>query len=124
MAHYALLDANNIVINIIVGKDENEGDIDWEAHYSEVTGLTCKRTSYNTTGGVHLLGGEPFRANYAQIGGEYDGAADAFIPVKPFDSWVLNQTTYRWEAPFAAPDDGYPYHWDEDSVNWVQDPLP
>ena len=65
MAHYAFLDDNNIVTEVIVGKDENEEGIDWEQRYSEIRKQRCKRTSYNTIGGVHIFGGTPFRKNYA-----------------------------------------------------------
>lgn len=68
MAHYAFLDADNVVVEVIVGRDEGELGIDWEAHYSEVRGLVCKRTSYNTIGGVHTKGGTPYRHNYAGVG--------------------------------------------------------
>jgi hypothetical protein len=86
MAHYAFLDSNNIVTEVIVGKDENDGDIDWEAHYAEVRGLpshSCKRTSYNTKNGIHLEGGTPFRHNYAGIGFSFDpgfGEHGGFFP--------------------------------------------
>jgi hypothetical protein len=119
MAHYAFLDENNIVIEVIVGKDEGEDGIDWEQWYSNFRGLTCKRTSYNTQGGVHTLGGEPFRKNYAGIGYSYDPDRDAFIPPKPFDSWVLNEESCFWEPPVAYPNDGNSYDWDEENQNWV-----
>jgi hypothetical protein len=68
MAHYAFLDENNVVTEVIVGKDEGEDGIDWEQHYGEFRGQKCRRTSYNTQGGVHIHGGTPFRMNYAGIG--------------------------------------------------------
>ena len=77
MAHYAYLDSSNIVTSVIVGKDENP-DFDWESYYGN--GLKCKRTSYNTRGGVHTQNGTPFRKNYAGIGYFYDESMDAFIP--------------------------------------------
>jgi hypothetical protein len=120
MAHYALLDKNNVVVQVIVGKDEHEGIYDWEVFYSAETRLTCKRTSYNTQGGVHLSGGTPFRKNYAGIGYTYDAARDAFIPPKPYPSWLLNEQTCLWEPPVAMPDDGQMYTWDEASTNWVK----
>ena len=97
MAHYAFLDFNNNVVKVIVGKDENEGDINWEEHYAEVEQMPCKRTSYNTWAGEHKLGGVPFRKNYAQIGGIYDEERDAFIPPKPDGNFVLNEKTCQWE---------------------------
>lgn len=78
------------------------------------------QTSYNTFGGQHKLGGTPLRKNYAGIGFTYDRQRDAFIPPKPFASWVLNEDTCLWEAPVAMPDDGKLYQWDEATTNWVE----
>ena len=77
-----------------------------------------KQTSYNTHGGVHQLGGTPFRKNHAAIGYTYDEDRDAFIPKKPFSSWVLNESTCLWEAPVAYPDDGENYAWNEETTSW------
>jgi len=118
MAHYAFLNMQNIVTEVIVGKDETEGPINWELHYSNLREQVCKRTSYNTSGGVHLQGGTPFRKNYAGISYTYDIVRDAFIPPKPFDSWTLNETSCLWEAPTAYPDDGNPYKWNEETQAW------
>ncbi len=118
MAHYALLDENNVVLNVIVGKDEG-GDTDWEIYYSNVTGKNCKRTSYNTTGGVHKNGGTPFRKNYAGIGFTYDESKDAFIPEKPYNSWALDENTCQWQPPTPQPTDGV-YKWDENTLNWIE----
>ena len=120
MAHYAFLDSNNIVTEIIVGKDENEDGILWELHYGAFRNQVCKRTSYNTRGGVHISGGTPYRKNYAGIGYTYDEQRDAFIPPKPFNSWVLNETTCLWDAPTAMPDDGKQYFWNEETTSWVE----
>ena len=120
MAHYAFLDSNNIVTEVIVGKNENEGMTDWEQHYGEFRGQTCKRTSYNTYGGVHNNGGTPHRKNYAGIGYTYDAGRDAFISPKPFASWVLNETTCNWEAPTSMPIDDKFYRWDEPTASWVE----
>jgi len=120
MAHYAFLDANNIVTEVIVGKDENEDGILWELHYGAFRNQVCKRTSYNTIGGVHTSGGTPYRKNYAGIGYTYDAGRDAFIPPKPFNSWVLNETTCLWDAPTPMPEDGKPYRWDEDTTSWIE----
>ena len=117
MAHYAFLDENYIVTEVIVGKDES--NFDWERHYGDIRGQLCKRTSYNTIGGVHTTGGTPFRKNYAGIGFTYDETRDAFIPPKPFNSWILNETTCLWEAPVAHPNDGNLYSWDEENTSWV-----
>jgi hypothetical protein len=122
MAHYAFLDSNNIVTEVIVGKEEGEDGVDWEAHYAAFRGQTCKRTSYNTHGGVHSGGGTPFRKNYAGIGYSYNSIRDAFIPPKPFASWTLNEETCLWEAPVAYPDDGGLYQWDEITTSWVAIP--
>jgi hypothetical protein len=116
MAHYAFLDENNIVTEVIVGKEE--GNFNWEQQYGSFRGQVCKRTSYNTIGGVHKLGGTPFRKNYAGIGYSYDQTRDAFIPPKPFNSWVLNETTCLWESPVAMPQDGNKYTWNEEIKNW------
>ena len=122
MAHYAFIDENNIVTQVIVGRDEDEvvdGISDWEAHYAEVYGQRCLRTSYNTSAGVHSSGGTPFRKNYAGIGYTYDEARDAFIPPKPFESWTLNEETCIWEAPIPYPTDGIMYRWDEEAGDWT-----
>jgi hypothetical protein len=118
MAHYAFLDENNVVTEVIVGKDENEGGIDWEQHYGEFRGQVCKRTSYNTYGGVHINGGTPFRKNYAGIGYTYNAARDAFIPPQPYQSWVLDDATCQWKAPVAMPTDGGRYSWNETTQTW------
>lgn len=113
MAHYAFLDDNNIVTEVIVGRNEDEivdGISDWEAHYGEFRGQRCVRTSYNGN----------IRKNYAGIGYTYDEGRDAFIPPQPFPSWVLNETTCLWDAPVAYPDDGLLYNWDEASQSWQE----
>jgi hypothetical protein len=119
MAHYAFLDQNNIVTEVIVGKNEGEENINWEQHYGNFRGQVCKRTSYNTQGGIHKSGGTPFRKNYAGIGFQYDQTRDAFIAPKPFNSWVLNETTCQWEAPVARPQDGNIYIWNEETQSWT-----
>ena len=118
MAHYAFLNMQNIVTEVIVGKDETDGPTNWEMHYGNIREQVCKRTSYNTRGGVHSEGGTPFRKNYAGIGYTYDFARDAFIPPKPFDSWILNENSCLWEAPVAMPDDGQRYSWNEETTSW------
>ena len=125
MAHYAFLDENNTVTEVIVGKDENEDNIDWEVHYGNFRGQTCKRTSYNTQGGVHGLGGTPLRKNYAGVGYTYDSQRDAFIPPKPFASWQLNDTSCLWESPTPYPTDvgtaeaPKRYVWREETLAWT-----
>ena len=118
MAHYAFLDENNIVAEVIVGNDEREDGVDWEQHYGSFRGQVCKRTSYNTSGGVHSGGGTPFRKNYAGLGYTYDAQRDAFIPPQPFPSWQLNGESCLWEPPVAMPEDGQMYQWDESTQQW------
>lgn len=120
MAHYALLNIDNEVTSVFVGKDETEGDINWEIYYTNRTNQICKRTSVNTLAGEHALGGTPFRKNYAGIGYTYDESRDAFIPPKPenSDSWVLNEGSCLWEAPIPYPDDGQNYSWNEEAQSW------
>jgi len=118
MAHYAFLDENYIVTEVIVGKDES--NFDWERHYGDLRGQLCKRTSYNTAGGVHKEGGIPYRKNYAGIGFTYDPVRDAFIPPKPYNSWVLNEQTCLWESTVPYPSDGKYYAWNEDTLSWVE----
>ena len=130
MAHYAFLDENNVVTEVIVGRNEDEivdGISDWEAHYGEFRGQVCKRTSYNTVGGVHNGGGTPYRYNYAGIGYTFDptkGTDGAFIPPKPFPSWILDEQTCGWNPPVAYPefDPENPkmYVWNEDTLSWEE----
>jgi hypothetical protein len=111
MAHYAFLDENNIVTEIIVGRNEDEvveGISNWEEFYSQERGQVCKRTSYNGN----------IRKNFAGIGYLYSEDLDAFIPAKPFDSWILNEDTARWESPVVYPEDGLFYVWNEGINMW------
>lgn len=120
MAHYAFLDKNNVVVQVITGRDEDDlvdGVSDWETYYGERHGMLCKRTSYNTYGGEHLGGGIPFRGNYAGLGFEYREDLDAFIPPRPFPSWSLNKVTCLYEPPVSMPSDGG-YLWNEDTQSW------
>jgi hypothetical protein len=116
MAHYAFLDENNVVTEVIIGKDE--GNFDWEQQYGSFRGQACKRTSFNTSGGVHLKGKTPFRKNYAGIGYTYDFGRDAFIPPKPYPSWTLNESTCLWDCPVAMPTEREPYIWNETNQSW------
>ena len=118
MAHYAFLNMQNIVTEVIVGKDETDGPTNWEIHYGNIREQVCIRTSYNTRGGVHSGDGTPYRKNYAGIGYTYDHARDAFIPPKPYTSWTLNENSCLWEAPVAIPDDGQRYEWNEETTSW------
>ena len=118
MAHYAFLDNNNIVTEVIIGRNEFEKDIDWEEYYGNLKSQICKRTSFNTYAGKHKNGEIPFRKNYAGIGYFYDEQRDAFIPPKLFESWVLNEETCTWDPPVPMPDDGNPYGWNEETQSW------
>ncbi len=128
MAHYAFLDKNNIVTEVIVGIDESEliEGKHPEIWYGEFKGQTCKRTSYNTTGNAHLSNGTPFRKNFASEGYMYSQEFDAFIPIQPYPSWKLNYTTFQWEAPVAKPDDieGFVWRWSEINKEWISVNVP
>jgi hypothetical protein len=112
MAHYAFLDENNIVTEVIVGIDETEtiDGLTPEEWYGNFRGQRCIRTSYNNN----------IRFNYAGIGFTYDEGRDAFIAPKLFDSWILDEDTCRWEAPVAYPTDSSPHYWDEATTSWVE----
>ena len=115
MAHYAFLDENNIVTEVIVGRNETEvvdGVSDWETYYGNRRGQVCKRTSYN--GNV--------RKQFAGVGYTYDETADVFIAPKPFASWSLDEN-YDWQAPIEHPADGKQYLWDETNQAWVESPA-
>ena len=106
MSHFAELDENNIVIRVLVGDNSlpNEG-YDW---FVENLGGTWVQTSYNGN----------IRKNYAGAGFTYDSQRDAFIAPKPFDSWILDETTCRWKAPVPYPTDGFTYTWNEAETAW------
>jgi hypothetical protein len=116
MSHFAKLDENNVVIFVTVGRQEDDG---LEAELTARTGDVYKQTSYNTHGGVHLLGGTPLRKNYAGVGFSYDETRDAFIPPQPYASWVLDEDTCLWVAPIAYPAEGV-HVWDEEAGDWVE----
>jgi len=122
MAHYAFLDAGNRVTHVIPGIDENEliEGLDPEEWYGNFVGQPCKRTSYNTHGGIHSDGGTPYRLNYAGIGYEYRENIDGFVPPQPYPSWLLNESTGLWEAPVPYPDGDNLYIWDEELQEWVE----
>ena len=121
MAHYAFLNADSVVTEVITGINETEliEGLLAETWYGNFRGQVCKRTSYNTSGGVHSGDGIPYRKNYAGIGYTYDTVRDAFIAPQPFASWVLDEATCRWTAPVAMPSAGGPWAWDEDTESWV-----
>jgi len=125
MAHYAILDENNIVVDIIKGVDEDDTSTlpsefsSWEDFYSDQKNMVVKRTSINTRYNEHTDNGTPFRGNYAGKGMVYDAANDMFINPQPYDSWILNTDTARWEAPVAMPEvEGESYSWNESGQTW------
>ncbi len=127
MAHFAEIDALQRVIRVLVvedidtqNKDGNEVDSIGMKYLNKAFGGTWLKTSYNTIGNVHRLGGTPFRKNYAGTGFTYDLTKDAFIPPKPYASWTLVEATCQWTAPVARPADGKQYDWNEATTNWVE----
>ena len=115
MAHFAEIDENNVVLRVVVVDNKDTSDASGvEKEYigaafcERLLGGTWKQTSYNGN----------FRKNYAGIGYTYNADLDAFVPPKPFASWVLNEKTAQWNAPVPMPDDGNRYQWDEDTVSW------
>ena len=124
MAHFAKIGKGNIVERVAmvsndVATTEQEG-MDFLNNLYQSRDV-WKQTSYNTRNGEHLLGGTPFRKNYAGVGFTYDQARDAFIEPRPFKSWTLNEETCQWEAPVVRPDDGKIYHWNETTQQWDVD---
>jgi len=121
MAHWAKINSENIVEQVIaVSNDKPNEGADWVI---ETFGGVWVQTSYNTLGGQHLLGGTPMRKNYAGIGYTFDEQRDAFIPPRPFASWILNESSCLWEAPVPYPNDGKTYGWDEAIANWYELPI-
>jgi hypothetical protein len=112
MAHYAFLNDNNIVTEVIVGIDETEliEGLHPEEWYGNFRGQVCKRTSYNGN----------YRKNYAGIGYTYDPERDAFIAPQPFTKWILNEDTCQWEAPIPYPTDGKDYVWNDNKGEWEE----
>jgi len=123
MAHFAKLNDNNEVVTVEVISNEvattEQAGVDF-INNLHGTSDVWKQTSYNTRGGEHLLGGTPFRKNYAEIGGFYNEEKDAFLSYNPFPSWTLNEDTCRYEPPTPRPNDGYWYSWDEATTSWVR----
>lgn len=129
MAHFAQIDENNIVVQVVVIDDEHEHR--GQEYLSEDLGLggTWLKTSYNTRGGEHVLGGTPFRKNYAGKGDRYDPQLDAFIPKCPFPSWVdIDEATAMHIPPIPqptiGPNDPFYYDWNEELLDWVRIDLP
>jgi hypothetical protein len=120
MAHFAQLDENNVVTQVIVVGNKDTSDANGvekehigAAFCEKLLGGTWKQTSYNGN----------MRKNYAGIGYTYDADRDAFIPPKPYNSWTLNEDTCQWQAPVAVPDDGKVYSWNEETISWVEVPA-
>lgn len=111
MAHFAEIDENGVVLRVIVA------DRDFIESGGVGDPINWIQTSYNTSGGVHLLGNTPLRKNYAGVGFTYDAGRDAFIPPKPYPSWVLDEDTCLWLPPVPRPEGGN-YRWDEEIQNW------
>ena len=123
MAHFAKINESNIVTQVVVVNDsDGNNDTDGQNFLNNLfyTTHTWKKTSYNTYGNTHRLGGTPYRKNFASVGFTYDSSRDAFIEPKPYNSWTLNETTCLWESPVAYPSDGKSYEWDEDNKQWVE----
>lgn len=136
MAHYAFIDENNIVTQVIVGIDEDDtaqlpdGFANWESYLEslEQHSGTCVRTSYNTYENTHLLGGTPFRGNYAGLGMIYDATNDVFYWPQPYPSWTLDNSTWTWQPPTPYPElteeqksaeEVTSYEWNEETTSWV-----
>jgi len=135
MASFVKLNSENIVTTVVSvvnnvitdsnGVEQEQLGIEFLKNLYKEPNAIWKQTSYNTVGGVHLLGGTPFRKNHAGIGYIYDENRDAFIPPKPFNSWILNEDTCSWEAPVAKPeltqeqiDNKNYYSWNEQTLTW------
>lgn len=127
MAHYAFLDDNNFVTEVIVGIDETEliEGLEPEIWYSNFRNQKCRRTSYNAIAGKRknpttnqVTNEIGYRKNFAGIGFFYDEILDAFIPPKPFNSWILDEETCQWSAPIPYPNDDLFYIWNEESGEW------
>ena len=121
MAHFAELDSNNKVIRVIVLDDEHQNNGQEFCRSVFNTTNSFVQTSYNTIRGEHRLGGTPFRKNYASVGYTYDTIRDAFIPPKPYNSWILNENTCTWDPPIPWPGEqgaNTTTVWDEKNVSW------
>ena len=113
MAHFAKVN-NGIVEQVIVAEPE------FFTTFVDSSPGEWIQTSYNTYGGTHRNGGTPLRKNYAGVGFTYDHTKDAFIPPKPFNSWVLDEQTCLWNAPVSYPTDDKHYTWDEATTSWIE----
>jgi len=130
MAHFAQIDSNNKVIQVIVVDTKDTSTADGiekesigEAFCERLFGGTWKKTSYNTQANKHTSGGTPLRGNYAGIGYNYDPTHDVFYPPSPFPSWTISATDWQWAAPTPMPTDGKLYSWDETAQSWIEQPA-
>jgi len=112
MSHFAQINENNVVIQVIVA----EQDVIDTGLFGDPSKWI--QTSYNTFGGMHRLGGTPLRKNFAGIGFSYDSTNDCFVPPQPYPSWTLNPSTCLWEPPVPMPTDGKVYDWNETAQIW------
>ena len=117
MAHFAELNQNNEVLRVVVVDNRDTSDASGverehigQAHLEKILGGVWRQTSYNAT----------MRKNYAGVGYTYDSQRDAFVPPKPFNSWILNETTCQWQAPVTMPQDGKMYAWNEQTTSWQE----
>jgi hypothetical protein len=147
MAHYSVLNADNVVTAVLTGIDETElipwlnpetkliEQLDPETFYSKQTGKICKRTSFNTKSNTHLNNKTPFRGNFGEPGFTYNEELDAFIPPKPFESAVLDVLTLSWNPPIdffksadtftkTNPETRETHVWDDETLSWQKIPLP
>jgi len=132
MASFAKLNSDNIVITVVSvvnevlkdlnGIEQEQLGIDFLKSLYNEPNAVWKQTSYNTVMGIHSLGGTPFRKNHAGIGYTYDQQRDAFIPPKPYNSWVINEETCIWKTPIPEPtqqlEENQYYFWNESIINW------
>lgn len=119
MAHFAQINEDNIVLQIIVVA--NKEITNQDGLESEQLGIQfCQQLFGENTRWVQTSYNNKFRANYATIGGKYDSDRDVFIPQSPFPSWVLNTTFYQWEAPVPKPEDGKKHYWSEEELKWIE----
>jgi hypothetical protein len=121
MAHFAEVNSDNIVTRVLVVGDDQESRGQEFLATDLGLGGNWKKTSYNTSGGVHATGGTPFRKNYAGVGFTYDEARDAFYAPKPYTSWILDEETCVWNAPTPMPvEEGKMFAWVEADLNWQE----
>lgn len=122
LSNWAEIDKNNVVIRVLVGDNNDPAGDEGYKWFVDNLGGTWIKTSYNTRNNVHLLGGTPFRGNYASPGYTYDGSFGVFLPPKPYASWKVDYEIADWVAPIAKPEDveGFKWAWSEPNQEWVQ----